>query len=342
MVKFKNRQLLYYYMLFLFIIGSCTYGGRGGDETDDDIGIEEIDKEKEKQKKDDGSYESDLSGNANGKDNFSDEDEEFTQFVEEAADYFSEHNSDEDVDLSGFPDLSGSWVNLTVFRGKAKPFLISECNAWAIMISKVNVTQNGSVLESQNEMCRLKVGNDTKPHIQSLIPDTYAKALPIVDKTFYLSKDEVGEVLFHQPKVWEVRACTLDDPENDPLPTKENDHRVFDPDNTGINGLKVQAKGAVNGYAEVVQKVSTILDGKVDEFGEIRGIVKWYEDQKVVWTDNVLMSNGSPTSYSSKIDESESFFVFKRIDEEFGCDWIHANSAFLFPEASELYPEQFN
>lgn len=337
LIRFKNRQLLYYYLLFLFILGSCTFN-RGAGETADDAEMEEIDDDEFKDEP------------LHDKDSFSDE---------EGADHdiilVEDENSDPDAvevdildldsfpddDADTFPDISGSWVNLTVFRGKAKPFLISTCNAWAVMISKVTIEQEGSVLLSQSEMCRLKVGNDTNPEIQALVPDSYAQSLPIVPKTSYLSKNDTGEILFFQPKVWEVRACTLNDPENDALPTKVDDPRVFDPDSTGINGLKIQAKGTVNGLAEIVQKVSTILDGKLDENGEIRGLTTWYEDQKVLWTDNVLMWKGAPTSPDPSIDVSESHFIFKRIEENFDCAWIYANSAVLFPEDAAKYPEQF-
>lgn len=274
-------------------------------------------------------------------------DEVTDEATHEATDDTTDETTDEivdettDEDVSNFPDLNGSWVNLTFFKGVAKPFLIATCNAWAIMISKVTIKQNGDILESQSEMCRLKVGNDTVPHIESLILDSYARSLPMVSKTSYLSKNESGEIFFHQPKIWEVRSCTLEDPENDKLPTKVDDIRVFDPDNTGINGLKIQAKGTVNGFAEIVQKVSTILNGKLNSNGDIKGIATWSEDQKVLWTDNILMREGSPTSPNPNGDPADSYFIFKRIDPAFDCQWIYDNSAALFPEAAELYQKQF-
>lgn len=337
LIRFKNRQLLYYYLLFLFILGSCTIN-RGTGETADDAEMEEIDDDEFKD-------ESGMDKDAVSSDDNSDPDiilvEDELSDPDAVEIDILDFDSVPDDDADTFPDLSGSWVNLTVFRGKAKPFLISTCNAWAVMISKVVIEQNGDVLESTNEMCRLKVGNDTVPQIQSLVPDSYADSLPVVPKTFYLSKNDSGEILFHQPKVWEVRACNLADPENDALPTEEDDPRVFDPDNTGINGLKMQAKGTVNGFAEIVQKVSTILDGKLDGNGEIRGLTTWYEDQKVLWTDNVLMWKGAPTSNDPSIDPADSHFIFKKIDTDKDCDWIYQNSAVLFPEDAAKYPEQF-
>jgi len=335
LVKFKNRQLLYYYVLFLFIIGSCTYG-RGGNDTPDDAEMEEIDEEKEKDENfvdetvKDNSV-SDLEMN----------DESFDEFMDMADEFFFDNDDMTDEDISDLPDLNGSWVKLMIFRGTAKPFLISKCNAWAIMIEKVTFTQKENVVESQNEMCRLKVGNDTFPKIYSLVPDSYAQSLDIVEKTNYLSKNEKGEIFFHQPKVWDVRACTLIDPENDPLPTDVNSENVFDPDNTGINGLLIYAKGTVNGEAEIVQKVSTILNGKLDENGEIRGLTTWSEDQKVLATNNDLLWKGAPTSPDPGIDESESYFIFKRIAPELDCDWIRENSAVLFEEAAKVYPDEF-
>lgn len=285
LVKFKNRQILYYYVLFLFIIGSCTYG-KGGSETLDDAETEEIDDENIKDET--------QVPDENQKDEMIVDTEQDEESFDELADLLFDEDfdvmSDEDADVSDLPDLNGSWVNLIVFKGKAKPPIISPPVAWAIMVTKVVIEQHGETINSKNEMCRLKVGNNS-PLLTAVVPDSYAKALPIVEKTAYLSKNEIGEILFHQPKVWEVRACTLQDPENDELPTDENDPRVFDPDNTGRNGLKMGSAGTVNGWAEITQKVSTILDGKIEENGEIRGLVEWSEHQGVLWTDNVLLTD---------------------------------------------------
>jgi len=331
LVKFKNRQLLYYYVLFLFIIGSCTYG-RGGNETPDDAEVEEIDEEKKRD---------DVSTEGVAKDEtFSDleiSDESFDEFMDMADEFFSDNDDDSD-DISDLPDLNGSWVNLIIFKGKAKPPIIDPPLAWAVMISKVTIEQTGEVVNSTNEMCRLKVGNNS-PLLTAVVPDSYAKALDIVSKTAYLSRNEVDEIIFHQPKIWEVRACTLNDPEKDDLPVKLDDPRVFDPDKTGRNGLRMGSSGVVNGWAEITQKVSTILDGKIENNGQIRGLVKWSEHQGVLWTDNVLLSKGAPTYPDG--DPAESFFVYKRIDPEFDCNWIYRNSAALFEEAALLYPEQF-
>lgn len=322
LVKFKNRQILYYYVLFLFIIGSCTYG-KGGGETIDESEMEEIDDEK--------MQDDPVS------DKFIQDEESIEEFLEMADEFFFDEDID-DSDVSNLPDLNGSWVNLIIFKGKAKPPIVSPPDAWAIMISRVEIEQSGNVVSSENEMCRLKVGNSS-PLITALVPDTFAAALPIVNKTGYLSEQENGDIHFHQPKIWEVRACTLEDPENDDLPTKLTDPRVFDPDNTGLNGLRMGSSGAVNGWAEITQKVSTILDGKIEENGNIRGLVQWSEHQGVLWTDNIALTKGAPTYPAG--DPAESFFIYRRIDPEHDCDWIYNNSATLFPEAAELYPKQF-
>ena len=180
LVKFKNRQLLYYYVLFLFIIGSCTYG-KGGSETIDEAEMEEIDEEKQKD---------DVATEGVAKDEtFSDleiSDESFDEFMDMADEFFSDSDELNDEDISDLPDLNGSWVKLMIFRGTAKPFLVSKCNAWAIMVEKVTFVQNEHMVESLNEMCRLKVGNDTFPKIYSLVPDSYAQSLDIVEKMNYL------------------------------------------------------------------------------------------------------------------------------------------------------------
>ena len=44
-VKFKNRHILYIYLLFLFIVGSCTMSNSGDPEEDENT-IEDVDEDK--------------------------------------------------------------------------------------------------------------------------------------------------------------------------------------------------------------------------------------------------------------------------------------------------------
>ena len=137
-----------------------------------------------------------------------------------------------------------------------------------------------------------------------------------------------------------MRSCTLDDPENEDLPAEIDDPRVFDADGTGINGLKIMTKKAIEGEAEILQKVSTILNGELDENGEVHGIVTWFEAQSVMWYSNALLKDGAPTSPAGA-DPNESVFIFKRIDSSWDCTAVKENSAALFPEQAALYPKEF-
>jgi len=329
-IKFKNNGFLYYYLLFLFVIGSCTYGG-GSSEISKEGDMEEIE-EKPDEKKDSDTIIADKSID------IPDEDSELHDMFDISDDDIILLDNDSEFPDDSLPDISGRWVKLMIFSGRAKPPLIDPPEAWAVMVIKVDMEQNGTDLLSYNEMCRLKVGINSAV-LSPIIPDTFAKALPIVEKQGSISVNDNGEVLFYQPKIWEVRSCHLDDPENDPLPTKENAPNVFDPDNTGKNGLKMFSSGLVNGEAEVVQKVSTELNGFIDEEGNIRGIVKWFEDQKVLWTDQTLMRNGAPTYPDGNPDNS--IFIYKRVDTSWDCDMIREKSAELFPEQAKKYPGEF-
>ena len=99
------------------------------------------------------------------------------------------------------------------------------------------------------------------------------------------------------------------------------------------------SSGVVNGWAEIVQKISTTLNGKIQDNGEIRGLVSWAEQQKVLWTDNIAMSQGSPTFQDG--DPAKSYFLYKKVDPSWDCLIIRDKSAELFPEAALEYPEEF-
>ena len=337
--RFKNHYLLYYYLLFLCILGSCNLKNSHQDPEERE-GVEDIDEDFDNDA-------DEISANTDAPEAEPSENDVSDSEVAEDGDSdssFSEIDNeipDEDGDVSEtFPDMTGTWANLTIFKGKAKVPLLNTLPAWAIMVSKVDIySQEEGVLNAHTEMCRLKTGVET-PAISAVVPDSFAESLGNVDKTFYLSYGENGEIKFHQDKLWEVRSCTLDDPENEPLPKDINDPRVFDADGTGINGLKIMTKKAIEGEAEILQKVSTILNGELDENGEVHGIVTWFEAQSVMWYSNALLKDGAPTSPAGA-DPNESVFIFKRIDPSWDCRAVKEKSAELFPEQAELYPKEF-
>ncbi|MBP5405667.1 hypothetical protein J6Z19_00780 [bacterium] len=332
--RFRNHYLLYYYLLFLCILGSCNLKNSHQDPEERE-GVEDIDEDYGENDEDIAGFDAAETGND-------------TDFDEKSDMEDNDHGiaADDDVfadDYSGrdFPDMTGTWVNLTIFKGSAKvPLLGSTLPAWAVMVSKVDIySQENGTLKAHTEMCRLKAGTATDL-VYPYLPDSYAESLGNVDKTFYLSYGGNGEVRFRQDKLWEVRSCTLNDPENDSLPTDINDERVFDADNSGMNGLYMGMVGKASGRAEIVQKVSTILDGEFNENGEIHGITTWFEAQSVLWTDTFLLENGAPTSPAGA-DPNESVFIFKRIDSSWDCTAVKENSAALFPEQAALYPNEF-
>ena len=332
--RFKNHYLLYYYLLFLCILGSCNLKNSHQDPEERE-GVEDIDEDFDETDADTAEAEADED---DATDSGIDEKNDMTDDVQET----DAETPDDDGEIAEtYPDMTGTWVNLTVFKGSSKvPVIGSTLPAWAIMVSKVDIySQEVGVLNAHTEMCRLKTGVGTSL-ISAVVPDSFAESLGNVDKTFYLSYGENGEIKFRQDKLWEVRSCTLDDPENEPLPSDIDDERVFDADGTGVNGLRIMTKGALNADAEILQKVSTILDGVLDENGEVHGIATWFEAQSVMWTSSPLLQNGAPTSPAGA-DPSESVFIFKRIDPSWDCRAVKEKSAELFPEQAELYPKEF-
>ena len=338
--RFRNHYLLYCYLLFLCIIGSCNLKNSHQDPEERE-GLEDIDEDF-----DEGSDDIDANTDASEA-----EPAEADLTDHETAEKDEDHGDvpesdaeipDDDSDIpETYPDMTGTWANLTIFKGKAKvPYIGSTLPAWAVMVSKVDMySQEEGVLNAHTEMCRLKTGVGTSL-ISAVVPDSFAESLGNVDKTFYLSYGENGKVRFFQDKLWEVRSCTLDDPENEPLPSDINDPRVFDADETGTNGLKIMTKGVLNAEAEILQKVSTILNGELDENGEVHGIVTWFEAQSVMWYSDGALKNGAPTSPAGA-DPNESVFIFKRIDSSWDCSAVKENSAALFPEQAALYPNEF-
>ena len=337
--RFRNHYILYCYLLFLCIIGSCNLKNSHQDPEERD-GVEDIDEDHGENDEDIAGFDAANTGNDTDFDEKNDM-ENNDHGIAADDDVFDNDALTDDYSERDFPDMTGTWANLTIFKGSAKvPLLGSTLPAWAVMVSKVDIySQENGTLKAHTEMCRLKAGTATDL-VYPYLPDSYAESLGNVDKTFYLSYGGNGEVRFRQDKLWEVRSCTLDDPENDPLPSDINDPRVFDADNSGMNGLYMGMVGKASGRAEIVQKVSTILDGEFNENGEVYGITTWFEAQSVLWTDTFLLENGAPTSPTGA-DPNESVFIFKRIDSSWDCSDVKVKSAELFPEQAQLYPKEF-
>jgi len=305
-MRFKNRHILYLYLLFLFIIGSCTFGN-GGSQDDDENIIEEVDEDNDSSPEDDYIPDRSDSSTSDSQTDLPDMSDEVSDTEEDVFDSEADHSEINDEDSSVYPDISGSWAKIMIFFGKAKPPIVSPPVAWAVNVLKTEIIQNGSEITTHNSMCRLKVGNDNAM-LEAVMPDSYADSLRPVTKKATLTYEDDGTISFHQDKIWDVRSCNLNDPEDD-LPTEVDDPRVEDWDSTGVNGIKMGSSGVVNGWAEIVQKTSTILNGKIEENGEIRGLVTWSEQQNVLWTDNFAMSQGSPTYQDG--DQAESYFIYK-------------------------------
>ena len=336
--RFRNHYFLYYYLLFLCILGSCNLKN-SNQNLEEREGVEDIDEDFDEDNTPADFDAADTENDAAFDEKNDMENNDPVVLADE--DVFDDDLLPDDVSERDFPDMTGTWANLTVFKGLAKvPYIGQTLPAWAIMVSKVDIfSQEEGILSAHTEMCRLKTGVGTSL-ISAEVPDSFAESLGNVDKTFYLSYGENGEIRFHQDKLWEVRSCTLDDPENEPLPSDINDPRVFDADNTGINGLRIRTKKALDAEAEILQKVSTILDGVIDENGEVSGITTWYEAQSVMWYSNIALKNGAPTSPVGA-DPNESIFIFKRIDPSWDCSIVKEKSAELFPQQAELYPKEF-
>ena len=336
--RFRNHYFLYCYLLFLCIIGSCNLKNSHQDPEERE-GVEDIDEDFDNDAGEISANTDTAEAEPSENDITDSEIDEKNDMNGDIQETDSDISDDDAYITETFPDMTGIWANLTIFKGKAKVPLLNTLSAWAVMVSKVDIySQEEGVLNAHTEMCRLKTGVET-PAISAVVPDSFAESLGNVDKTFYLSHGENGEIKFHQDKLWEVRSCTLDDPENEDLPTDKYDERVFDADNSGINGLKIMTRGLVEAEAEILQKVSTILNGVIDD-GEVHGIVTWFEAQSVMWYSNVALQNGAPTSPAG-VDPNESIFIFKRIDYSWDCTAVKENSAALFPEQAALYPNEF-
>jgi hypothetical protein len=200
----------------------------------------------------------------------------------------------------------------------------------------------GNQLEIRERICEIKLLNfidSDEPFANlawMLIPDRYLRSLPNLTRTAEVTSDAPGSE-WTTSKTVDVRGCLLDDPENDPMPTRfdygENpdDPRLWDQDGDGNPAITTIMDGVLRGEIYNVQRWSAIYPGTIIDADHIRG-------HSIIENEQFIISASSETLiYDTETiihgDQDRTYFRLTRFPDDASCAAViqegHRNDSWL-------------
>jgi hypothetical protein len=207
--------------------------------------------------------------------------------------------------------------------------LVGERIRTSSSLALLDIQQDHLLVHAQEVTCSTTIDNGTAL-VKTEIPDKFIQSLPELSWTATLEPGEEG-LRFATPWVTTVNGARLEDPENDPLPTRADDPRVVDQDGDGKPGLTVHVSvmgGLISGDVYVVQRDRSKLSGTVVSPDEVDGLVEWSSEQSVLGASNPFLLGGT-TARPDPIAE-HSYFRAHRVDDATSCADLRVMAGTLF------------
>ena len=241
-------------------------------------------------------------------------------------------------DPGEYPEVCGYYAQKMWFTSKSKVFTIDLAEGWTRTYFHIVQEQEQDKIHIKATYCNIKIDNSMSSVLQVVMPQSFADALGTADKEAVLTKNDDGTFGYKQDIFWEIRgidpACYGDKPEDYVLPENSNDPCVQDWDNDGLPGITVTAKGTMSGTMGMVEKSSSIIrDGYFEENGVLKAYVDWTDKQKILYTTNQMLKDGSDNQIkdeSSKFDGPAKFIEQVKIEDGSDCAFIVNNAGTIF------------
>ena len=187
----------------------------------------------------------------------------------------------------------------------------------------ITLEPDGSLM-AHHSMCDIQAESDFA-QTETIIPAAYIHSLEPYSRKVTANWDTKE---FTGARVTEVKGCVLDDPENDDLPTSEDDTRVMDQDGDGHPGMTLQISGLINGDLYVVERNWTELTGTFVNQWRIEGLLSWGVEQNKLGSSNPLLSMDIASWVDP--DPNKSTFEMARVDDGDDCAELIAHQGDLF------------
>ncbi len=207
---------------------------------------------------------------------------------------------EQSTDTQEWPTLNGLWQieHVTTMRSEL-PVIMEEVETKIQATILAEVTQDKQSLWLHHKICDVHM-NNTPAYNQTIIPDSFIEALPMKTRRGHLNKLDDGSETQTQFELvvehwYDLRSISLDNPEQDTLPSEANDPRIFDQDHDGLPGLSAQLIGFPEGSVSLIQKSSdewrarlTVNDPQTT-INEVSGSITWQEEQKIIQASNDVL-----------------------------------------------------
>jgi len=227
------------------------------------------------------------------------------------------------------PDLAGRWAILQVTSQIGAIPLVGERIRTSSTLALLDIEQEGLLIRAQDATCSTTIDNGTTL-VKTEIPDAFIQSLPGLSWTTTLEPSDAG-LDFVTPWITSVNGARLEDPENDPLPTRADDPRVVDQDGDGKPGLTVHVSvmgGLISGDVWVVQRDRSKLSGTIVSPDEIDGLVEWSSEQSVLGASNPFLLGGTAARPDPIAEHS--YFRAHRVDDATSCADLRVMAGTLF------------
>ena len=188
----------------------------------------------------------------------------------------------------------------------------------------VRLTHEGNKVFMEIKICKIELINfwdDDKQHENlswMVIPKRYLRAVSVVRQEFTIDKVEKGAE-FTTSWLLDVRGAMLEDPEKDPLPTKQDMARVWDQDMDGNPGLTTVMEGLLHGDVYNCQrwgdrKHGVILDAQANYIG---GLMESKSEQQVLGGNPPELGQNADISIHPMADRT--YFRMVRMSGDTTC-----------------------
>ncbi len=233
-------------------------------------------------------------------------------------------------------ELLGSWGGLftTPTTTTGIP-LVNKQDTYSInhILLKVTRGEDGELYLHQ-KWCFIELKNfkdDTYEAFDDLAymvtPQQYTDSIPVqVSPVNALASIDPG-TSFNTDYVTEVRGAVLDDPINDPLPSRHDEATLvdtYDQDKDGNPGLTTKMVGVLQGEVYSIQRWGWSYHGNIldrdDDVLRIGGFIESNSDQPMLGSNKESMIYD--TDYTPHHDHTRAYFRFQKMDDNASCEEI--------------------
>ncbi len=212
---------------------------------------------------------------------------------------------------------AGWWAQRRVVRETVDLPVLGADDRRVISLHRWHIEGEAPRLRITESTCAVRFEGESM--VTTKVPAAVVRGVPPTARRAVLR----GDRLVVPPRV-EIRGARLPRPDA-PLPTRLDDAAVADTDGDGRPGVTVRVEGIVAGHIQLVQRVTTSLEGRVVS-DRITGRLRLTDEQVVLQASRDTLRTPPPRR------QRGASFDTRRLDAPRDCAWIEAHEAELFAD----------